>query len=315
MQNWTNPNAAPQQVDILLFDDFSGLCLANTIEPMRAANGFLSKPKYHWRFLTLSGAAAVSSSRMSVATDSSLADASGDMLIAIPSYRFREHDCVQTRRALRAAAQRYRVVAGFDTGSWLLAGAGLLDGCRATIHWDELTPFSETFPDVDVVRQDFVHDQDRLTCRGATAAFNLMLRLISQTHGHAVGLDVATLLAAGDTSGPQKQFPLSRSRIVSRALVAMQANIENPVKIDMIARACGRSQRDLQIRFARELGTSPYVAYRRLRLSAARNLLQSSQLPISEIALRIGYEDSSAMTRAFRSEFGMTPQDLRRAID
>ncbi|MEO9821980.1 MAG: GlxA family transcriptional regulator [Paracoccaceae bacterium] len=314
MQNWSNPNAAAQQIDILLFDDFSALCLANTVEPLRAANGFLSKSKYHWRFLTLDGQPAISSSRMSVAADGDLASGSGDMLIAMPSYRFRDHDTVSARRTLRSAAQRYKVMGGFDTGSWMLAAAGLLDSHRATIHWDELTTFAETFPDVQALREDFVQDQDRLTCRGATAAFDLMLQLIGVMHGHAIRLDVASLLAAAEDYGPQQRQPLARSRSVARALSVMQNNIETPLNIGEIARVCGRSQRDLQSRFTKELGTTPFVVYRRMRLSVARNLLRDSVIPISEIAVRCGYENPSAMTRAFRAEFGVSPQDVRRDL-
>ena len=91
MQIWKNHTAAVQQIDVLLFDAFSGLCLANTIEPMRAANTLAGRALYSWRLLTVDGEPATSSSGMSVAAHGALSGQSGDMLIAMPSYEFARH--------------------------------------------------------------------------------------------------------------------------------------------------------------------------------------------------------------------------------
>lgn len=85
---------------------------------------------------------------MTVAADGALSEMRGTMLVALPSYGYRRHATPQVTRALAAASRRYLVMAGFDTGAWLLAQAGLLDGHKATIHWEELAAFEETFPDV-----------------------------------------------------------------------------------------------------------------------------------------------------------------------
>lgn len=233
------------------------------------------------------------------------------MLIVMPSYQFVEHDTKIVRTLLRAAALRYGRVAGFDTGSWLLASAGLLDGCRATIHWDALAQFEETFPAVDVLREDFVIDQDRVTCRGAQTAFDLMLSIIAGTHGTSVRLDVADLLGAGsgETSAP---VPLAKSRTVSKAVALMQANLEEPLTIRDLARHVGRSQRDLLYQFRQEFGASPNAVYRHLRLNRCRKLVEETEIPVSEIAVRSGYQNTAAMTRAFRTAFDETPQSLRR---
>lgn len=309
MPDWKKPDHPPEQIDVLLFDAFSALCLANTIEPLRAANGFAGRTVYKWRFLTLDGAAVSSSSNLRVTADGALKDANGDMLIVMPSYRYLVHDSAATRRALRSAAGRYKTLAGFDTGSWLLASAGLLDRRRATIHWDELDRFAEAFPDVQAERADHVLDGNLITCRGAQAAFELMLDRIADRHGQAARLDVAGLFAVGE--GEPQRARLSRNRVVARALAVMQANLERPLGIAELARRIGRGQKDLEQRFRRDLDAPPRTVYRRLRLVRARALITETDLPVSEVALRCGYTDASAMTRAFRGEFGTTPRALR----
>ncbi|MEZ5715833.1 MAG: GlxA family transcriptional regulator [Paracoccaceae bacterium] len=315
MRSWKNLQVETLQVDVLLFDAFSNLCLANTVEPLRAANMIAGRELYRWRILTLDGGAAQSSSGLSVAAEGALGAARGDLLIAMPSYDFLRHDSAATRRALRAAAGRFGAVAGFDTGAWLMAGAGLLEGRRATVHWEELERFAEAFPEVAAERARHVIDGDRITCSGALAAFDLMLELIGERHGQALKLEVATLFMSPQASGPQDvppHWPLARSRAVARAVALMQANIEAPLSIAALARAVGRSQRDLETRVRAELGATPQAVYRRLRLIQARKLVLETDLEVGEIALRCGYLDASAMTRAFRAEFGAPPRVLRR---
>lgn len=315
MRSWINQNAAPQQVDVLLFEAFSNHCLANTVEPLRAANGFAGREIYRWRFLSLDGGIVASSSGMPVASHGRLAEASGDLLIVMPSYRYADHASVAASRALRAAAGRYKVMAGFDTGSWLLAAAGLLDGRQATIHWEVLDRFAEAFPEVRSRRERHVVDGNRVTCSGALAAFDLIMELIGERHGQALRLEVATLFMAPEATGghgPQEGV-LARSRTVARAVAVMQENLEVPLTISRIARAVGRSQKDLETRMRGQMGATPQAVYRRLRLIHARKLVLESDMAVAEIALRCGYQDASAMTRAFRQEFGDTPRGLRKA--
>ena len=310
MPQWNIPSAAPQQIDVVLFDDFSALCLANTIEPMRAANRLADRALYRWRFLGLGGQTVTSSSGMVVTVHDTAGVTSGDMLIAMPSYGFTDHATVQMSRTLQAAVKRYEVIAGFDTGSWLLAQAGLLDGRRATIHWEELDRFCEAYPEVTGVRERFVIDGDRITCSGAQAAFDMMMGLISDRHGTALRIELASLFMTPERATPQ-DIRMAKSKSVERAIRLMQDNTETPLSIGDIARQSGRHQKDLERRMRTELGASPRQVYRRIRLLAARRLLREQALPITEVALRVGYQNASAMTRAYKSEFGLTPSAER----
>ena len=303
-----NPSRVPTQISILLFDRFSNHCLANVLEPLRAANDLSSQQVFEWNIVVLGGQRVRSSSGLRLEADAQLADMRGDILMVMPSYGFLTHANVTSSRALRAAARRFDILAGLDTGSWLLAEAGLLDGYRATIHWDELDRFSERFSDIDVQKEAVIYDRDRITCGGASTAFVLAMQMIENRHGAALRLRVEHLF-----SGAYAQRPVRRGGIAARAVDLMRAHIEEPLPIAQLAQQLGRSQKHLEQQMLARLGAAPQVIYRRIRLERARQLSLDTTISVAEISVRCGYQDASAMTRAFRSEYGTTPQALRRA--
>lgn len=151
-----------------------------------------------------------------------------------------------------------------------------------------------------------------ITCSGAMAAFDLVMHLIGQDHGQALALEVAQLFMTRGSGRSHFGGAGSASSPVNRAIALMQENLENPLPIPEIARRVGRSQKMLETRMQADLGAGPARIYRRLRLGLARKLVTETDLTIAEIALRAGYEDPSALTRAFRAEFSTTPRALRR---
>nr|WP_323777734.1 helix-turn-helix domain-containing protein [Amylibacter sp.] len=309
MPFWKKSSAPTLHVGVLLFDHFSNHCLANAIEPLRAANDLTGEHLFEWQFLSLDGKPVVSSSGLQIAPHGRLGGHRGDMVFVMPSYAYHSHAGAATRAALRAASHRYRVMAGFDTGAWLMAAAGLLAGRRATIHWDELTAFAERFQDVEVLRERFVIDGDRITCTGAMAAFDLVMTLIAEKKGEALRQDVASLFMsdarARGISGRAKD------RLVAQALDLMQEHVETPLRIGDLARRVGVSQKTLEARVKAVLGATPQQVYRRQRMIVARNLVSDTALGIAEIAVRCGYQDATALTRAFQVEFGTSPRALR----
>lgn len=314
MQNSNFTLRSSQHFCFLLFDGFSNHCLANAVEPLRAANMISGKSLYRWSFASLSGAGIVSSSGLPVTPHAALEQVAGDLLLVMPSYGFLGYCQPPLRRALRRAEARFEGLATLDTGSWLLAYAGLLDGYQATIHWEEFAAFADGFPQVQAVRQRYTLDRDRITCSGATAAFDLVLELITRAHGPALALEVGQIFMTRLPESSILYEGVVRDRLVRRALMIMRDNLERPYRISTLSKALGCSQRKLEQQFRRDLGATPQRLYRRLRLSHIRKLLQETDLGIAEIALRSGYENVSAMTRAFRGEFGMTPSAMRRGV-
>ncbi|PVA10494.1 AraC family transcriptional regulator [Pelagivirga sediminicola] len=309
MQKWTKPGAPPTRIAFLLFDRFSNLCLANCLEPLRAANAVSRASVFDWQILTMTGDAADSSSGMQVLPHGPAAAMERcDYLFVLASYGHVAHDTSRTRQTLRSAAKKARVLVGMDTGPWLLASAGLLGGRRATLHWDLQDAFAERFLDVDVERSRVTRDGPVITCAGAMSAIDLMMDLIAQHAGMAARLDVEDQFMHGsDTPATAPQSDL----LVRRALEQMRAHVERPLPLGAIARRLGCQPRTLDRHFRRDLGAPPGTVYRHLRLSEARKLLDSTSLGIAEIAVRCGYESPAALARAMRLRYGAAPTRLR----
>lgn len=313
MQKWSIPQAEPVAVDILLFDSFSNHCLANLLEPLRAANDLARRTIFDWQILTLDGAACVSSSGLKVLADAPVeAQRSQGLFFVVCSYGYRELDNKAHRRLLRKASRRAASVIGMDTGAWLLAGAGLLDGRKATVHWDVAEVMAETFPNATILEQSYVVDGNVITSGGAATAFDLAQHLIAENAGQLLSLDVGALFTRDALQMGAIAAFRPASRITAHALSVMHSAIEEPLTVRQVAERIATTQKQLERRFQDEFGASPNQVYRFLRLTAVRRLLENTRLPISEIALRTGYHDASAMSRAFRQQFGIAPRELRR---
>ncbi|MGH1483552.1 MAG: GlxA family transcriptional regulator [Geminicoccales bacterium] len=300
-------------IGVLLFDQFSNHCLANAVEPFRAANTLSGRNLYRWHHLSMDGKLVTSSSGLPVQPERALAaHPGGDLLFVMPSYGCREQARPPVLSALRAADRRFRAIAGLDTGAWLMADAGLLDGRRATIHWDELTNFAEQFPEIDVVGDRHIIDGDRMTCGGATTTFELALALIQSHFGPTLWLDVAALFMHGEHSPAQDLRRLvGRNAMVQAAVMIMRRHIEFPLTIPELCRQLDIRQKALEHLFQRELSISPRATYGMVRLREARRLVETTRLSIAEITARTGYVDASAMTRAFKATFGAPPSRFR----
>ncbi|MFD1157507.1 GlxA family transcriptional regulator [Roseovarius aestuarii] len=315
MPKWTKTPASPVRIAFLLFDQFSNLCLANCLEPLRAANTQTTLQHFEWQIFTPDGAPVLSSSGMQILPHAPLKDLGRcDYLFVTASYHHERHNTSEKRRALRRAAGLARVTVGLDAGPWLMASAGLLDRKRATVHWDLLDAFTEQFLEVEAEQARVVRDGNLMTCAGAMSALDLTLDLISDHLGIAARLAVEALFIHRDPPiGADRDRNADRDPLVSRALGLMRENLEGPLPLEVLARRLSCQPRTLDRRFRARLGAPPGTVYRHLRLASARKLLEGTPLGVAEIAVRCGYESPAALTRAIRKQFGVTPTDLRAA--
>ena len=306
-------------IDLLVVDGFSLMSLAATMEPLRAANRVSGKALYDWRLLSRDGRPVLSSSGVALPVSGSLdPKVPRDALIVVAAFEALRRGAELAAR-LRAIARARVPLGAIESGSWILAKAGLLDGYRATVHWEEVDEFAATFPAVDVVADRFVIDRERFTAGGATPALDMMLHLIRLQHGITTALNVASVFIYDQEHPPADHQPIVQvDRLafleprLAAAIRLMEGSIEEPLAIARIATEIGSSVRSLHILFARHLGVAPHAYYLDLRLDAARRLLQQSRRSIVEIGIACGFASASAFSRAFRRRYRRSPRALRR---
>lgn len=312
------PASQPLTIALFVLPQASILEVASALDPLRNANRQLGREAFRWRVVTPDGQPAPLTCGISLPSAGSLADATGaEALIVIAGYRL---DLVATRpliHDLRRIAPRFALVGGIDAGPWVLARAGLLNGYRATVHWEDLEDLAAAHPEVDVVPDRFVIDRNRVTIAGAAPAADFMLHLIRTRHGAALARQVAASFLTRARPGYEPQIaaadpdPALDPRVAT-ALARMEARIETPEPVAATARAVGLSPRRLETLFRTALGTTPAAHALGLRLSAARRMLTDTHHPLAEVALRTGFSSPATLSRAFRSRFGHPPGALRR---
>ncbi|WP_136645552.1 GlxA family transcriptional regulator [Tabrizicola sp. YIM 78059] len=310
-----------QSLTIALFvlPQASILEVASALDPLRNANRHLGNEAYRWRVVTPDGRPAPLTCGLELPSSGPLAHAAGaEALIVIAGYRLNEVATRPLISELRRIAPRFRLVGGIDAAPWVLARAGLLDGYRATVHWEDLEDLAAAHPEIDVVPDRFVIDRNRVTISGAAPAADFMLHLIRARHGAALARQVAASFLATVRKGSEPQIgrgpdPDLDPRVAA-ALARMEARIDAPEPASATARAVGVSPRRLEGLFRASLGTTPAAHALDLRLQAARRMLTDTRHPLAEVALRTGFSSPSTLSRAFRARFGQPPGALRRQI-
>jgi transcriptional regulator GlxA family with amidase domain len=316
----TAPDRDTHRYGILLLPSFSNLTLASLMEPWRVANRIAQRPVISWSLVTEHGGAVASSSGLRIAPHGAMETLERmDAVFVVASYEAEKYSSPAILRWLRAQARYGAVMGGMETGAYVLALAGLLDGYKATTHWQDLAAFTERFPKIDTVPDRFVVDRERMTSGGALPTLDLVLELLRRDHGLGLAIAVSSMfIYEQEHAGRDPQHMVSAGRlawqdpVLLRAIRAMEDNIEEPVSIAAVAAQAGVGERELLRRFTLKLETSPKAYYTDLRLNLGRRLLEHTERSVSDVALACGFGSGSAFARAFRERFAMSPTALRR---
>jgi transcriptional regulator GlxA family with amidase domain len=313
----------PLTLALLVLPQASILEVASALDPLRNANRQLGHEAFRWRIVSPDGAPVALTCGLSLPSSGPLEAALGaDGLIVIAGYRL---DLGATRpliRALRRLAPAFALVGGVDAGPWVMARAGLLNGYRATVHWEDLEDLAAAHPEIDVVPDRFVIDRNRATIGGAAPAADFMLHLIRARHGAGLARQVAQsfLTLARDGAEPQiapaAPDPAADPALdprVAAAVARMEARLDAPESVARTAAAVGLSARRLETLFRAAFGTTPGAHALALRLQAARRMLTDTRHPLADIALRTGFSSPATLSRACRRAWGRPPGSLRRS--
>jgi len=299
----------------VLLNDFTLLCFSAALESLRIANRLAGKDLYSWTLVGEGGETVSCSAGTKFALDSDLTELQrDDTMLLCGGVNIQFATSKKLLNWLRREARRGLTVGGLCTASYCMAKAGMLDGKRATIHWENQDSFLEEFDEIELTKSVFVVEGNRLTTAGGTSSIDLMLKLIADDHGEELANAVADQLIYSSIRTDQDTQRLSvptrigvRHPKLSAVIQMMENNIEEPISPSVLAKDVGMSTRQLERLFRRYLNRSPKRYYMELRLQKARNLLMQTDMSVINVALACGFASPSHFSKCYRAHYDTTP--------
>ena len=309
-----------------LVPDFTMLPFAAAVETLRIANRMLGYTAYNWRLCSADGERVCSSAGIAVEVNSSVADerknlggeSRPNMVLVCSGIDIEQYGNKTVNAWLRETYNRGIAVGSLCTGAHVLAQAGLLNGKRCAIHWENLPGFSEAFPQAEVYADLYEVDGNIYTCAGGTASLDMMLNLIGQDFGENLVNRICEQQLTDRVRNPhdRQRLPL-RARLgvqntkVLSIIELMENNLSEPLSLVEIADDADLSRRQIERLFRQEMGRSPARYYLEIRLDRARHLLVQSSMPVVEVAVACGFVSASHFSKCDREVYNRSPQQER----
>ncbi|TKC88085.1 GlxA family transcriptional regulator [Trinickia terrae] len=307
----------PEDISFLLLPGFSAIGFMSAVEPLRVANRFRDG-LYQWHILSIDGAPVTASNGISLNAEAAFGAVEVERVRTLFVVAGFEPLAGYTRALgewLKRASRAGATLGGIDTGSFILAEAGLFSGeDRLTLHWEALSAFRERYPALDASQELFEIGERRITCAGGTASIDMMLDLIGRSHGAALASRISEQFVVGRIrrrSDHQRMEIAVRYGVHNLKLVQviglMEENMEDPLTPDELAQEVGVTRRQLERLFCSALKDTPTHFYQCLRLTRARELVRQTAMTITSICVACGFESPSHFSRTYRARFGMSP--------
>ena len=322
----TTPTAVEtHRIGVVLTPQFSYLGLALLLEPLTIANWLSQAALFDWHLLSVDGGQIVASNGLTVET-ARLPPQPGTASTFFVLTSFDPKTIARNKRLLTWLRREYAFgsqIVGIETGTEVLAAAGLLSGRPAAIHWDNLEGFQENYPDVRAEARWYTLDSRIATCAGATSVTDLMLDWIGQRTDTELAKEIGQHLLHTQLRPPDseqlKALPVqdaNGNRQVAAAIRLMKASLAAPLTCTELAMAVRLSKRHFERQFKQCTGQAPVRYFRSLRLALAHKLLQQTEMTVSEVAAASGFRSFEHFSRVYRVQFGRPPSgDRRQSLD
>ena len=283
--------------------------------PFEIANQQAAEPIYDIRMLSKDGGPVRTSLGFPVLTEPFSAEPY-DLIIVGASIEDASPEMIEFVRHARSHCRR---IAATCHGTFVLAEAGLLEGRRATTHWDRADELRARYPDVRVQEDRiFIADGPIWTSAGMTAGIDLALALVEEDLGREAARTVARrLVLYHRRAGGQSQFSSllelePKSDRIQTVLTYVRRNLAEPLSVNDLAEVAHLSPRQFGRAFQVETGQTPAKAVENLRLEGARALVEDTNHTLDVIAQLTGFGNRNRMRRAFLRAFGQPPEAIRR---
>lgn len=308
------------RIGFLLLENFSLIALGTAVDPLRIANMLVERTVYDYALIGTNGDAVRSSDGIQVIPNTSMSStAKFDAVFVVGPNPIPRKGIGAIMDWLRLQARHGVALGGLDTGSYFLARAGLLNGYRCTIHWEDQDVLLEQFPKLTVSNRLYEVDRDRFTCSGGVAPLDLMVHLLGRPPGSpTLAARVLELLVAERRRGEERQVTSLRQYIgeehtkLDEALQVMESNVEETLSVAEIAAFIKVSQRQLERWFRERLDKTPAQAYLEIRLLRARQILYRTARPLEEVCARTGFTSLTHFSARYKAQFNISPIADRR---
>ncbi len=305
----------PVHVAFVLLPNMSMLAFSAAIEPLRVANQLTGQVLFRWTAMSEDGGPVACSNGLEINVDCALEETDAGAYVFVCSG-------VQPEKAtsqkvadwVRHQWRTGRTVGGLCTGAYTLARAGILKGKCFTLHWENILPFQESYPDLDPSEQLYAIDGRIMTCGGGAAATDLFLKIIYERFGPILSEAVLNMclhfVHRSEQDSQQSSLSASlgtRNAKLVQIIGLFDQHLDEALNLDDVAGQAGISRRQMERLFNRHIGKTPKQYLMDLRLQRARALMAETDLSVSEVAAACGFEAVSHFSKRFRERFGMSP--------
>jgi AraC family carnitine catabolism transcriptional activator len=317
----TDQAAAALRALIIVTPNFNLAATVGFLDPFRAANYLNGGILFRWEVASAGGGEVIASNGLSIHTRAlrEVRAQPQDMVIVSSSWAPETYNSVPLHSALLRWSRAGVTLGALDTGTFILAEAGLLKGKRATAHYEHIDSLKELYPETEITEDLFVFDGKCITCCGGSAATDFALHIIRSMHGDSLANAAARYLfhqglrPQGTSQNPGSIEPLGSTApgVLKRAIKLMEENLEEALSIPQICKRVRLSQRQLDRIFGQFVRKSPVLYYRDIRLDRARSLVTQTDMRLSEVAVACGFSSQAHFSRAYRERFGLAPRTDR----
>lgn len=315
-----------RKVLVVVVPPVDELDLVGPVKVFGAANRLSAKPVYDVTIVTNKQDLVVAGEEglLSFAAHGHLKDAKGrfDSVLLVCGLKTRSERDPDLFKWMKRSASQVRRFGAVCVGAFLLAEAGLLNGRRATTHWKFSEEMSKRYPRVKVETDPiWVKDGNMYTSAGISAGIDLALAWVEEDCGASTAQEIAReLVLFLRRSGQEKQLSVSLSaqasqmKSIQELHVWILENVHKKLTVPMLADRVAMSVRNFERVFAREVGEKPSRYVSKIRVQAARLLLERTDRGLKQIASACGFANPGMMRRAFLRSLGTTPHLYRRQI-
>lgn len=292
----------------------------------KKSNGSKSFPRLDIKIASVDGRAKVSQTGLEIQASCGIDDIDAADIVFLPAMWRNPEPVIAKNKAIclwinRMFSRETTRLAGVGTGCYFLADTGLLDNRVATTHWYFFEQFERRYPKVKLQRNYFITQSGRIYCTGSVNTLaDLAVHFIDQYYGASVSAEVERHFFHDIRRNYHKLALLddSNSLHYDEAIAYAQSYLKNHldevVDIGEIAKLTGMSRRNFDRRFKKVIGTSALSYLQKLRMEAAQDLLKNSNLSVSEIMFRVGYQDPAHFANLFKKQNGTTPRQYRTTV-